>query len=195
MAETRVPRGEDRRVKRTKKALRECLFRLLEEKSADEITVKELTELADINRSTFYFYYKDIDDMLLCIQDEIYSVFEEDVIKKADVFETAEDFVQYLTRFLVFCKENEKHCKFVLGNDPKNTLSRRIRDGLMQCIPDTLLFFDEEDPKRYLTSYAVAGFWQLIISWMYDGMKIPPREMAVFMTNVYFYGSRSVLNR
>ena len=185
--------AEDRRVKRTKKALRDCLFRLLEEKRADEITVKELTELADINRSTFYFYYKDINDMLMCIQEEIYSVFETEVIKKANGFETAEDFVAYLTRFLVFCREHEKHCRFVVNNDPKNTLSKRVKDGLMQCVPDTSAIFDAEDPRRYLTDFAVAGFWQLIIKWMNEGMRIPPREMAVFLTNVYFYGSRSVL--
>ena len=63
MAERAERRSEDRRVKRTKKALRDCLFQLLDEKSADEITVKELTSAADINRSTFYFYYKDIDDI------------------------------------------------------------------------------------------------------------------------------------
>ena len=195
MSDINAPRAEDRRVKRTKKALRDCLFRLLEEKSAEEITVKELTELADINRSTFYFYYKDIGDMLTCIQEEIYAVFEEDVIRKANDFETAEDFVQYLTRFLDFCREHEKHCKFVVSNDPKNTLAPRIRDGLMQCIPDSALFFEETDPRRYLTEYAVAGFWQLILKWMYEGMKIEPREMAVFMTNIYFYGSRSVLKK
>ena len=76
-------RSEDRRVKRTKKILRECLFRLLSEKSIDEITVKELTESADVNRSTFYFYYKDINDMIRQIQDEIYYVFEKDVIAQA----------------------------------------------------------------------------------------------------------------
>ncbi len=188
-------RSEDRRVKRTKKALRDCLFSLLEQKTADEITVKELTAAADINRSTFYFYYKDIDDMIMQIQDEIYGVFEKEVIRQASEFNTANDFVQYLTRFLLFCREHERICKFVIGNDPKNNLAKRIRCGLLRCIPDSTLFFEETDPKRYLTNFAVAGFWQLIVGWMYDGMKIPPQEMAVFMTNVYFYGSRSVLNK
>ena len=195
MADREEKRSEDRRVKRTKKALRDCLFSLLEQKTADEITVKELTAAADINRSTFYFYYKDIDDMIMQIQDEIYSVFETDVINQAGDFLTANDFVQYLTRFLLFCKEHERICKFVIGNDPKNNLSKRIKKGLLRCIPDTTLFFEETDPKRYLTEYAVAGFWQLIVNWMYDGMKIPPQEMAVFMTNVYFYGSRSLLSK
>lgn len=195
MAERAERRSEDRRVKRTKKALRDCLFQLLDEKSADEITVKELTSAADINRSTFYFYYKDINDMIIQIQDEIYAVFEEEVINKAEEFETAADFVQYLARFLLFCKENERICKFVVSNDPKNNLAKRIRQGLLRCIPDTTLFFEETDPRRYLTEYAVAGFWHLILGWMYEGMKIPPQEMAEFMTNIYFYGSRSALDK
>ena len=194
MSEREPKKAEDRRVKRTKKALRDCLFQLLDEKSVEEITVKELTTMADINRSTFYFYYKDIDDMIMQIQDEIYSVFERDVIRSATVFITREDFMQYLVRFLTFCKEREKICKFVMSNDPKNNLSKRIKSGLMMCIPDTTKVFPENDPKRYLTDYAVAGFWQLIIQWMYDGMKIPPNEMAAFLANVYFYGSRFVLS-
>ena len=193
MSEREPKKTEDRRVKRTKKALRDCLFQLLDEKSVENITVKELTTMADINRSTFYFYYKDIDDMIIQIQDEIYAVFERDVIRSASQFITRDDFVQYLVRFLSFCREREKICKFVLSNDPKNNLSKRIKNGLMMCIPDTKKVFAENDPKRYLTDYAVAGFWQLIIQWMYDGMKIPPNEMAVFLANVYFYGSRFVL--
>ena len=191
--EREVKKTEDRRVKRTKKALRDCLFQLLDEKTVEEITVKELTAMADINRSTFYFYYKDIDDMIMQIQNEIYAIFERDVIRSATQFITREDFVQYLVRFLTFCKEREKICKFVMSSDPKNNLSKRIKSGLMMCIPDTKKVFAEDDPKRYLTDYAVAGFWQLILQWMYDGMKIPPNEMAVFLANVYFYGSRFVL--
>ena len=193
MGERETKKPEDRRVKRTKKALRDCLFQLLDEKSVEEITVKELTTMADINRSTFYFYYKDIDDMIMQIQNEIYAIFERDVIRSATQFITREDFVQYLVRFLTFCKEREKICKFVMSNDPKNNLPKRIKSGFMMCIPDTKKVFAEEDPKRYLTDYAVAGFWQLILQWMYDGMKIPPNEMAVFLANVYFYGSRFVL--
>ena len=112
MAE-RKHRAEDRRVKRTKKILRDNLFKLMETRTADEITVKELTEAADVNRSTFYFYYKDINDMIRQIQAEIYSVFEAEVISPEAKFDTISDFVAYITRFLVFCKTNEKICKFV----------------------------------------------------------------------------------
>lgn len=188
-----VRKNEDRRVKRTKKALKDCLFRLLDEKSAGEITVKELTDAADINRSTFYFYYKDINDMIMQIQDEIYSVFERDVITPEAYFETEDDFVSYLTRFLLFCKEHEKICKFVISNDPDNNLTKRIKASLLEHVPDSSKVFAINDPKRYLTNYALAAFWQTILDWMYDGMQATPAEMAEFMTNAYFFGGRTVL--
>ena len=54
----------DRRVRKTKAQLRAGLARLMQKKSIKEITVKELVEEVDINRSTFYLHYTDIYQML-----------------------------------------------------------------------------------------------------------------------------------
>ena len=54
----------DRRVRKTREQLRHGLAELLCEKSIREITVKELVERVDINRSTFYLHYSDIYDMM-----------------------------------------------------------------------------------------------------------------------------------
>ncbi|OUZ28679.1 hypothetical protein A5806_001417 [Enterococcus faecium] len=50
----------DRRVKKTEKALAEALSTLLVNKKIQAITIRELTETADVHRSTFYTHYKDI---------------------------------------------------------------------------------------------------------------------------------------
>ena len=50
----------DRRVMRTKTLLIHSLSTLMKQKNIKDITVKELCELADINRGTFYLHYKDI---------------------------------------------------------------------------------------------------------------------------------------
>ena len=63
---------EDRRVRRTKKLLTQALTELLQKKQINEITVKELTDLADMNRGTFYLYYRDIFDMLEKIEAELF---------------------------------------------------------------------------------------------------------------------------
>ena len=61
----------DRRVRKTKSQLRAGLAQLMREKSIREITVKELVDKVDINRSTFYLHYSDIPGMLKEIEDEI----------------------------------------------------------------------------------------------------------------------------
>lgn len=193
MSENKAPRAEDRRVKRTKRVLRECLFNLLENKTIDEITVKELTEAADINRSTFYFYYNDINDMMMQIQNEIFDVFEATVMNTQGKFITAEDFRDYILRFLNFCKEYEKICKFVISNDPNNFLSKKIKKTLLSHIPDSNKVFPENDPKRYLTCFGLSAMWETVLQWMYDGMKVEPEKMAEFMSQSYFYGGRTIL--
>ena len=194
MGEKKATRTEDRRVKRTKRVLRECLFSLLETKNIDEISVKELTEAADINRSTFYFYYNDINDMMMQIQNEIFEVFEEKVLSPQAMFVTVEDFTAYCRRFLEFLKEYENICKFVISNDPNNFLAKKIRTTLLDYIPDSSKVFSAETPEHYITCFAMSAIWNTIIQWMYDGMKVPAEEMARFLAGVYFYGGRTFLN-
>ena len=72
-----LPKKEDRRVRRTKKLLTQALTQLLQEKQISEITVRELTDLADMNRGTFYLYYRDIFDMLEKIEDSMFEALDD----------------------------------------------------------------------------------------------------------------------
>ena len=51
---------DDRRTQYSKRVIKESLLELLQEKPLNKITVKELCDRADVNRSTFYAYYTDI---------------------------------------------------------------------------------------------------------------------------------------
>ena len=66
-----MAKNMDRRVRKTRAQLRQGLAELLKEKSIKEITVKELVEKVDINRSTFYLHYTDIYDMMEKIENEL----------------------------------------------------------------------------------------------------------------------------
>ena len=52
----------DARILNTKKKVTNTLLVLLKKQHLEDITVLELCEKADINRTTFYKYYKDVDD-------------------------------------------------------------------------------------------------------------------------------------
>ena len=56
---------QDRRVRRTRRALRKALNDLMEEKGYDQVTIEDLTERADIGRTTFYLHYSAKQDLLL----------------------------------------------------------------------------------------------------------------------------------
>jgi AcrR family transcriptional regulator len=60
-----VPRGEDRRVRRTRRILVEALIGLVLEKGYERITVQEILDRADVGRSTFYAHFRDKEALLL----------------------------------------------------------------------------------------------------------------------------------
>lgn len=181
--------NEDRRIKRTKKALRESLFKLLKEKNINQITVTQLTKLADINRSTFYIYYTDIFDMLDKIQDEIYQAFVLNLARFSGDVNKVEDLICFCESFLNFCKENYELCRFVTRNDCNNQLADRIKEAVRNMIPDSEKHFDKRDPRYYLTTFALSGMLGVILGWVEDSMEIPSGDMARFLVSTYALGS------
>ena len=51
----------DIRVKKTKRAIQKAFIALLREKPIEKITVKEIAERAEINKTTFYSHYETLD--------------------------------------------------------------------------------------------------------------------------------------
>lgn len=61
----------DRRIKKTKQALNQALFTLLDEKTFQQITITDIVTVADVNRGTFYKHYRDKEELLDSIIDEV----------------------------------------------------------------------------------------------------------------------------
>ena len=64
---------EDRRLTKTRHAIRETFLLLLKEKNIDKITVAELCRRADVGRGTFYLHYNDIYDLYNHIEAEVFN--------------------------------------------------------------------------------------------------------------------------
>lgn len=180
----------DRRIRKTKKALRNSLFHLLETKSVNQITVTELTTNADVNRSTFYLYYNDVFDMFEKTQNDIFNVVNDSVIKCVSGFNEAEDFVSYLSAILDVCKENYELSRFVARNGFNNQLADRIKLAVRSVVPDSAKEFSKPDPRYYMTSFALSAMIATILEWMNDGMTIPSEDMAKFLSYTYVCGSK-----
>ncbi|MBQ8176763.1 MAG: TetR/AcrR family transcriptional regulator [Oscillospiraceae bacterium] len=70
----------DNRIEKTKRSIYDAFISLREKKPLEKLTVKELCEAADINKSTFYVYYRDVYDLSDKIEDEIVT----EVLKSLD---------------------------------------------------------------------------------------------------------------
>ena len=101
----------DRRVKYTKKIIKESFFELLKDKEIDKITISELCEKADINRATFYRYYIDIYDLLEKIGQDLI----DELKTKLDDFKDSS--LKDVTKaYLTILKENRELTKIIFSN-------------------------------------------------------------------------------
>lgn len=61
---TRLPEKEDRRVQRTRRALRDALVALIVERGWEKFTVQDVCDRADVGRSTFYMHFADKEELI-----------------------------------------------------------------------------------------------------------------------------------
>ena len=171
---------EDRRVRRTKKLLTQALTELLQKKQINEITVKELTDLADMNRGTFYMYYKDIFDMLEKIEDELFQKL--DVIAQShehgDPTQQVKPILLDLFRFI---EENQEMCRVLLSpNGDMNFLHRlyeAIRERSLEIWKDQMGSLGEEE-FDYRYSFVIFGCAGMIRAWVNRSCQETDMQMA-----------------
>ena len=61
----------DKRIRKTKKSIRNALAKLMTEKDINSITIKDIAETADINRKTFYNYYSSVNQVIDEIENNV----------------------------------------------------------------------------------------------------------------------------
>ena len=76
-------RGQ-RQTDRTKKALEEAFAELIREKNYNAITISDITEHANMGRSTFYRYFQTKADVLISLHEDIFDTFSLGLTSAAD---------------------------------------------------------------------------------------------------------------
>lgn len=170
--------NENRSVRNTKRRLKEGLLRLLEEKSINQITVRELTDLVDINRGTFYFHYTDIYDMLHQIEDEFFEQFE--LVLNREIIACSKEF-PYIKDIFVFIKDNQHMAKILLGKNTDVDFVIKLKHLLLnRCMlywKQSLNIPDDNELMLY-SAFIVAGCVGVIKKWLDDDLRTPPEEIA-----------------
>ena len=179
----------DRRVRKTRMQLRSGLTQLMREKPIKDITVRELAQLVDINRCTFYLHYRDIYDMVEQVEQEVFDEFEA-LVRAHPTEELMNKPVALLLDLFEFFAANADLCAAFLGGNGDmaffNKLILLIRDRVVEY----WLKEQKKDPDQfdYYFSFLASGFIGIIREWFQRDMKETPAQMASMAEHLVLYG-------
>lgn len=168
----------DRRIRKTKSQLRIGLAKLMETKSINEITVKELVDEVDINRSTFYLHYTDIYNLL----DEIETELHDEIIKAIDKHPIGlnKNTFPFIADIFSILLKNKDFCKALLGPNGDISFILKIESIIAEHSIKALepMFPHAIDDLKYSYSFCLSGCVGMIKSWLYNNTPESPEHMA-----------------
>ncbi len=167
----------DRRVRKTRALLLQGLIQLMGEKDIKDISVKELSDLVDINRGTFYLHYNDIHDMLDKIEDELFREFNE--ILDRDITDSTQAPSSQATLLDIF-NLLEKHrdiAKVMVGPHGDLAFVNRLKELVKERLRHLLKTASSAEAEYYYP-FIVSGFVGVIETWLNQPAPLPPKKMA-----------------
>jgi AcrR family transcriptional regulator len=181
---------EDLRVRRTRKMLQQAFFECTAEKGFAALTVRDITERAMVNRSTFYRHYLDKYDLLEQYLNEMYMSFEDQQViaglTPPEVSSSLIDLLKHIQQFAGFYR-------VMLGmqGDPLFTqrFRHKIEKGFFSCFNQAFPEFicqPDAPPLDLLLKVITSAGCGAIIWWLEQEQPSPPEQFATWL-NQFIY--------
>ncbi len=181
----------DKRILNTKKKLTNTLLLLIKEKKIKDITVLELCKKAKINRTTFYKYYKDIDDIVHKIEESLLTDLEKNIndIKRNYL-------ISFTSKIIETISAHKEIYTRLLSENGDHTFLRRIL-GLVynQSITEweKLLKKASHSDLENIYNFIVDGTIGIIESWIKSNCQEEPSNIAIFINKICMSGLSSFI--
>lgn len=179
MGDEKTRRETDKRVLKTKKAIKAAHLSIMEEKDISDITISELTRKAGINRRTFYTHYRSISDIIDEIESDMVALLSE-VVQKIDVTDIRK------SAYNVFIELNEMvavefdYYFSRVRMDMRGVFMTRLK-GIASELADKLLSENSNlsrETAEMISEYIVGGFFNVFVEWRTSGGNIPVEQSA-----------------
>ncbi|WP_259341608.1 TetR/AcrR family transcriptional regulator [Mammaliicoccus sciuri] len=163
--------AEDRRVRKSKRAIKKAFIQLLKENNLDRITIQQISDLADVNRGTFYLNYEDkyalLDEMENEQIEEIKGFVD---IRKMDLStKTSDRFIHdfaniIIKKVITHIEHNIEFYQVILNLERKSQIEEQLAEIVRSNIKH--LIGDKDDvfgiPENYYLSYVVGSMMSMI---------------------------------
>ena len=192
-----APLPEDRRVTRSRAALRDALIQLMEERGFGSFTVNDLCTRAGLNRGTFYNHYKDPADLLAEFENEVMDGLEEFQMRmqrlsmpQIAVFVAGRKPLPFLVDLFDYLRAQGDFLHAVLGPGGDVSFGPRLRDSVCANLIQTILHERyRENPTAFVNYYVAffaSAYLGIIMRWIETGMQESSTDMALISQRLLF---------
>ena len=152
--------ADNRRVRMTKKLIKDAYLELLETNPSEKISVTDICRKADVNRSTFYMYYED------------------PITLRQDIEITSdEQFVAILESFFTYIKDNDRMFRILITQSDNRVFNRRLIDAVLRKY-----HVESQSGNPLLAKYEyvfiISGVIGLLGAWMEGNYPISARKFS-----------------
>ncbi|NMB54945.1 MAG: TetR/AcrR family transcriptional regulator [Leptolinea sp.] len=189
--------GTDRRVLRTREAIRDAMIDLIEERGFEAISIKDIADRANINRGTFYLHFHDKYDLLDQTEKEIIENLRE-ILKDAgglniDAYSQSDEPIPVMVSLFVYIKEQSRLMHAILGLKANPNFQNRVKTAIEKNIFDWGIFTQKKMadllvPGEYLVAYVAAAHMGVMQAWLERGCRESPEQMARILACMSFHG-------
>lgn len=173
------PKG-DRRIRRTQKMLKESLVELMSQKAFKDITIKDITERADLNRGTFYLHYSDTYELLMSMENDVLDDFQE-MIDTYLMTQPGNSAMPILVPVVHYIVENEEICRNLFENDASHDFNNKFKTLVHKngsALLGRLFPMSTTVNSNYFLAFVTGGLIGVIKKWLDDGMLQTEEEIA-----------------
>ena len=189
--------SEDRRITRSKQALREAFIELTEENGLDGFSASDLCARAGLNRGTLYNIFGDKDGLLRALEGDIMADLEAlqakmQAIGLKDVmrYRVSKRPMPFLVELFDCLREQGDFLHAVMGPKGDPSFGPRVRDALCTEIIQTILHERyRTDPTPfvdYYVSFYASAYLGIISRWIDRGMVESSEDMARIAVRLLF---------
>ncbi len=187
----------DRRIQRTKEAVSNALIELIAEKGFEAVSVSDITERANINRGTFYLHYKDKYDLLEQIEawiiQELKGMISQVAALDPRKMNNIEEPLPMIVTMFEYIAAHAALMRCVLGLKGNIAFQDQVKKAIEENFFKMGFFANlkEEDlfiSREYFVAYIISAHLGVVQSWLQKGCVESPREMALLLSKLSFYG-------
>ncbi len=166
---------ENQRIRLSKMMLKNALLQLLKEKPLNQISVYEICETAQINRTTFYKYYGSQTELLQDIETDFFAHLNEDM---KDIVEKDPNAMAEVLNYLY--DQRETFCILVKAVSTKDFTTQLFAipslGQIFQNLVDASSY--SQTKARYIRQFVQQGAFAVLCEWLESENPEPVSEIA-----------------